>query len=186
MNTKMVPFTKDPKVNKITIKERRHSAYIKQRVVKPKVSLEWVERLNTYSSQEVFKIYINRDGAESVRATKFLSLTGFMAENGLNPEIIADWKVLSKPFAEALKKAETRFANNLIQGTLTNAYSSIPGIFAMKNMIGWTDKQHLEEIDGTIEKTVNKVSPAELQQASDKLNTRLKAFEKEETLRKTA
>lgn len=109
-------------------------------------------------TREVTKIRETKNGAVEVTEEKPNPLPlfeKFAVEIGVHRETLLNWTTRHPEFFDAYKKAKEIQLDMLLQNGLAGHYNSAFGIFALKNMFGWRDKQEIEQ-SGTVSINIDK------------------------------
>lgn len=115
----------------------------------PKYCQEIIEFFNVEPYREVVsERIISQDGKEKeikkTVANDLPLLSAFAHSIGVNQDSLHEWARVHPDFSEALKKAKEKQEDILVTNGLKNNYAQPFTIFAMKNICGWRDTQHVE------------------------------------------
>jgi len=75
-------------------------------------------------------------------------LESFCKQNGTYPQKLSELAEKNSRFSEALKFARSSLASNLAEATAGGEIPPAFGIFALKNVGRWTDRQEIEHSGG--------------------------------------
>jgi hypothetical protein len=119
---------------------------------------ELIKFFNIDSYKE--KIVKDRNGGErrEIIPCKFPTLARFACNIGIDRETLWQWATAKLPngepkypnFSNAYKRAKDFQESILVEGAMIGAFSQPFAIFTAKNVLGWKDKQEVENT-GTVE-----------------------------------
>ena len=97
----------------------------------------------------------NETYREEVEVCDLPTFAEFATIIGVHRDTVLEWQKVNPEFAEACKLAKEHQERILITNGMHDRYAQPFAIFAAKNLIGWTDRQHLLTTKVTLEQLVN-------------------------------
>ena len=145
---------------------------------------EYCEQIIEYFDQEphrdvLKKRMTTKDGTEieefEMRATDPRFIIGFSRLVGVTRKTLLKWAEDNKEFKSALEEAKLLQGQHIKINSFQKNFATSFAIFAMKNMFGWRDTQHIEEkIDHTLHAEYKEMSNEQLDKEIARLEVEAK------------
>jgi len=125
---------------------------------------EYCDQLIEFFNKEPYKEVTLKDRSggqkREIIPCKFPTLARFACNIGVTRETLWDWATSKLPngelkhpnFSNAYKKAKEYQESILVEGAMAGAFSQPFAIFTAKNVLGWKDRQEVENT-GSVEIT---------------------------------